>query len=148
MQSPPPSIEIENHKKYVDKILDSRRRWGKLEYFVHWSGYDINERTWESAGRDLTLALPEWKATPGGFGGVNRKNLPNAKQTTGFSLGMNTSRNRRVHAGNYVYVFLAMKSRLGVAEPVATRCDLRTVICLLKPRGGTRARFKVIVQVI
>ena len=50
VQSPPPSIEIENHEEYeVDKILDSRRRWGKLEYFVHWSGYDINERTWESA---------------------------------------------------------------------------------------------------
>ena len=33
VQSPPPSIEIENHKEYeVDKILDSRQRWGKLEY--------------------------------------------------------------------------------------------------------------------
>jgi hypothetical protein len=50
VQSPPPSIEIENHEEYeVDKILDSRRRWGKLEYFVHWSGYDVNERTWEPA---------------------------------------------------------------------------------------------------
>ena len=50
MQSPPPSIKIENHEEYeVDKILDSRRRWGKLEYFVHWSGYDINEQTWKSA---------------------------------------------------------------------------------------------------
>ena len=50
VQSPPPSVEIENHEEYeVDKIPDSRRRWDKLEYFVHWSGYDINERTWESA---------------------------------------------------------------------------------------------------
>ena len=48
VQSPPPSIEIENHDEYeVDKILDSRRRWAKLDYFVHWSGYDINEQTWE-----------------------------------------------------------------------------------------------------
>ena len=46
VQSPPPSIEIKNHEGYeVDKILDSRRRWNKLDYFVHWSGYDINERT-------------------------------------------------------------------------------------------------------
>jgi hypothetical protein len=50
VQSPPPSVEIENHEEYeVDEILDSRRRWGKLEYLVHWSGYDINERSWEAA---------------------------------------------------------------------------------------------------
>ena len=50
VQSLPPSIEIKNHKKYeVDKILDSQQRWGKLEYLVHWSGCDINERTWEAA---------------------------------------------------------------------------------------------------
>ena len=48
VQSPPPSIEIENHEEYeVEKVLDSRRKWGKLEYLVHWCGYDINERTWE-----------------------------------------------------------------------------------------------------
>ena len=42
--SPPPSIEIDDHEEYkVEKILDSRRKWGKLEYLVHWSGYDINE---------------------------------------------------------------------------------------------------------
>jgi hypothetical protein len=50
LQQPPPSIEIENHEEYeVEKILDSRHKWGRLEYFVHWSGYDINERTWEPA---------------------------------------------------------------------------------------------------
>ena len=44
VQDPPPSIKIENHEEYeVEKILDSRRNRGKLEYFVHWSGYDINE---------------------------------------------------------------------------------------------------------
>ena len=46
VQCPPPSVEIENHEEYeVEKILDSRHKWGKLEYFVHWSDYDINERT-------------------------------------------------------------------------------------------------------
>jgi len=50
VQCPPPSIEIENHEEYeVEKVLDSRRKWGKLEYLVHWCGYDINERTWEPA---------------------------------------------------------------------------------------------------
>jgi len=57
MQSPPPSIEIENHEEYeLDKILDSRRGWSKLKYFVHWNGYDIDERTWESA-ENLASAL-------------------------------------------------------------------------------------------
>jgi hypothetical protein len=56
VQSPPPSIEIKNHEEYeVEKVLDSRRRWGKLEYLVHWYGYDINERTWEPA-ENLTNA--------------------------------------------------------------------------------------------
>ena len=50
MQSPPPSIEIENHEEYeVEKVLDSRRNRKKFEYLVHWSGYDINERTWKHA---------------------------------------------------------------------------------------------------
>ncbi len=50
VQYPPPSIEIETYEEYeVEKVLDSQRRWGKLEYFVHWSGYNINERTWEPA---------------------------------------------------------------------------------------------------
>jgi hypothetical protein len=50
IQQPLPCIEVENHIEYeVERILDSRRRWGQLEYFVHWRGYDINERTWEPA---------------------------------------------------------------------------------------------------
>jgi hypothetical protein len=44
----PPCIEIDSHKEYeVEEILDSRQRSGKLEYLVHWRGYDINKRTWE-----------------------------------------------------------------------------------------------------
>jgi hypothetical protein len=44
VHSPPPSIEIDDHEEYeVEKVLDSRRKWGELEYLVHWSGYDINE---------------------------------------------------------------------------------------------------------
>ena len=46
----PPSIEIENHEEYeVEMVLDLQRRHGKLEYLVHWSGYDINERIWKQA---------------------------------------------------------------------------------------------------
>jgi len=49
-QPPPPSIEVDTHEEYeVEKVLDSRRRRGKLEYLIHWRGYNINERTWEPA---------------------------------------------------------------------------------------------------
>ena len=42
------SIIIKNHEEYeVEKVLDSRQWWSKLEYLVHWRGYDIDERTWE-----------------------------------------------------------------------------------------------------
>jgi hypothetical protein len=50
VQGPPPNIKIENHEEYeVETVLDSRRRREKLDNFVHWNGYDINERTWEDA---------------------------------------------------------------------------------------------------
>jgi hypothetical protein len=45
-----PCIEIDNREEYkVEEMLDSRQRCHKLEYLVHWRGYDINERTWESS---------------------------------------------------------------------------------------------------
>jgi hypothetical protein len=31
----------------VVEILDSRLRHQRLESFIHWKGYGINERTWE-----------------------------------------------------------------------------------------------------
>jgi hypothetical protein len=44
----PPCIEIDSHKEYeVEEVLDSRQRCGRLEYLVHWLGYDINEQTWK-----------------------------------------------------------------------------------------------------
>ena len=43
-----PSVEIDGCKEYeVESILDSQIWQGKLEYFVHWRGYPISERTWE-----------------------------------------------------------------------------------------------------
>jgi len=41
-------VKIENHIDYkVKKILTLRQSWNKLEYLVHWHGYDINEYTLE-----------------------------------------------------------------------------------------------------
>ena len=33
----------------VDAIIDSHIYKGKLQYLVHWKGYDESERTWEPA---------------------------------------------------------------------------------------------------
>jgi len=47
-QPPLPFIEIDNYEKYeVESILDSHHRYSKLEYLIHWHGYDINEHIWE-----------------------------------------------------------------------------------------------------
>jgi hypothetical protein len=42
-----PCIEIDNHDEdEVEEVLNSQQRRGRLEYLVHWRGYDINKRTW------------------------------------------------------------------------------------------------------
>src|SRR6202012_2478072 len=51
-QSPPPPVEIEGHNEYeATEVLDSRRRWRRLEYLVSWTGYENTSeaKTWEPA---------------------------------------------------------------------------------------------------
>lgn len=44
----PPPVVIEDHEEWeVEAILDWKRLRRKLQYFVHWKGFDISERTWE-----------------------------------------------------------------------------------------------------
>ncbi|KAH7287498.1 hypothetical protein KP509_32G058600 [Ceratopteris richardii] len=46
--SPSPPIEIDDHEEFeVEHVLDSRISRGRLEYLIHWKGYDISDRTWE-----------------------------------------------------------------------------------------------------
>ncbi|KAH7439596.1 hypothetical protein KP509_04G068000 [Ceratopteris richardii] len=48
--SPSPPIEIDDHEEFeVEHVLDSRISRGRLEYLIHWKGYDISDRTWEPA---------------------------------------------------------------------------------------------------
>ena len=50
LQAPPPPIEVDGTEEFeVSEILDSRINRGKLEYLVHWQGYEVHERTWEPA---------------------------------------------------------------------------------------------------
>ncbi|KAH7281704.1 hypothetical protein KP509_36G059400 [Ceratopteris richardii] len=48
--SPSPPIEIDDHEEFeVEHVLDSRISRERLEYLIHWKGYDISDRTWEPA---------------------------------------------------------------------------------------------------
>ncbi|KAG0581952.1 hypothetical protein KC19_3G022700 [Ceratodon purpureus] len=50
VQKPPLAIEIGGDKEFVvSEILDSRIHQPRLEYLVHWHGYDVSKRTWEPA---------------------------------------------------------------------------------------------------
>ena len=41
-------LEEEDEPEYeVDKILDSRIRWRRIEYLVSWKGYDASHNSWE-----------------------------------------------------------------------------------------------------
>lgn len=44
---PPPPILVDGQEEYeVEKILDSRLRYRRLEYLVKWRGYDTGQNTW------------------------------------------------------------------------------------------------------
>ncbi|KAH7447348.1 hypothetical protein KP509_01G102500 [Ceratopteris richardii] len=46
--SPSPPIEIDDHEEFeVKHVLNSRISRGRLEYLIHWKGYDISDCTWE-----------------------------------------------------------------------------------------------------
>ena len=48
LQAPQPPIEIDGEEEFeVSEILDSCIIKKKLEYLVHWQGYEVSERTWE-----------------------------------------------------------------------------------------------------
>jgi hypothetical protein len=50
LPAPPPPIEINGEEEFeVSKIIDSRINRRRLEYLVHWQGYEVSERTWEPA---------------------------------------------------------------------------------------------------
>ena len=50
LQAPSPPIEVDGAEEFeVSEILDSRINRGKLEYLVHWQGYEVYERTWKPA---------------------------------------------------------------------------------------------------
>ncbi|KAM8972631.1 olfactory receptor 1468-like [Pelodytes ibericus] len=47
-QPPPPAISVLGTDEFeVEEILDSRIRYGRLEYLIHWKVYGPEEMTWE-----------------------------------------------------------------------------------------------------
>ena len=47
-QPPPPPIVIEGQEEYeVEEILDSRKRNGRLEYYIDWVGHPSSARSWK-----------------------------------------------------------------------------------------------------
>ena len=45
---PPPPLEVQGDLEYeVEEILDSRKKYGKTQYLVHWKGYPREEDSWQ-----------------------------------------------------------------------------------------------------
>jgi hypothetical protein len=46
LHDPPSPIEVDGEQEYeVEDILDSKISNCQFQYFIHWHGYDVNERT-------------------------------------------------------------------------------------------------------
>ena len=47
-QPPPPPIIVNEEEEYeVEKILDKRKHYGKIQYLIKWKGYPLSEASWE-----------------------------------------------------------------------------------------------------
>ena len=62
------SEDSEHEEFIVEKVLDKRLKYKKVEYLVHWKNYTITDRTWEPAAnlknaRDLIIEY-EQSSTP------------------------------------------------------------------------------------
>jgi hypothetical protein len=50
LPTPPPPVLIANTRHYeVERILDSRRYYGKIQYLIQWKNYDASNNSWEPA---------------------------------------------------------------------------------------------------
>jgi hypothetical protein len=48
VQDPAPPVVVDDHEEFeVEEVLDSRVRYGKLQYLIHWKDWPISSRTWE-----------------------------------------------------------------------------------------------------
>nr|XP_056714227.1 chromobox protein homolog 7-like [Euleptes europaea] len=47
-EPPPLPVIMDGEEEYeVSRLVDSRRRWGRLQYLVEWKGYGPEDRSWE-----------------------------------------------------------------------------------------------------
>jgi transposase InsO family protein len=68
----PPPISVQGELEYeVSKVIASRKRRGRLQYLVEWTGYSTAERTWEpleNVSNALDLLLEFHNANPRAIG--------------------------------------------------------------------------------
>ena len=71
-EPPPPPVTVEGKNEFeVERVTDSRVRWGREEWFVVWKGYDETEGTWESYDAINTGGICEpWRKFEAARGGA------------------------------------------------------------------------------
>ena len=60
---PPPIVKAGVEEFKIEEILDSRMCQGKLQYLIHWKGYNLEDNSWEPASvifKDAPLVVSKF----------------------------------------------------------------------------------------
>jgi len=131
-EPPPPIVKAGVEEFEIEEILDSRMCRGKLQYLVHWKGYNSEDDSWEPAlviFKDAPLAVSEFHNDHPNA--VRRAQIPQ----TVLSVQKLSENARLLTSGSEFAAGKDLYSATFVEIPAKTRSLVPTDITIAVPNG-------------